>query len=94
MTTAFSALEMYASDNALAYPESLEVLIPKYLDAVPVDPVGEKSIGYLKNENGFILSASGEYAGADKGFPQMNQDGFFARTAADFRKSEEIDEQL
>jgi hypothetical protein len=88
MNDAFAGLEIYASDNSQAYPDNLDVLIPRYLDAVPIDPVSGKPIVYEKTEEGFQLGASGDYAelGAEPGFPKMNQDGFYERRAKDFPK--------
>jgi hypothetical protein len=86
MNDAFAGLEMYAADNSLTYPDSLDVLIPRYLDAVPVDPVSGKPIIFEKTEKGFFLSASGDYStlGAEAGFPKMNQDGFYVKKAEGF----------
>lgn len=86
MTELFSALEMYAADHSMAYPEKAQELVPKYLDAVPVDPLTGEPLTYEKTERGYLLYASGDYssAGAQSGFPRMNQDGFFALKPDDF----------
>lgn len=90
MTRVFGALEIYAADNSLKYPSNLEELSPKYLEAAPLDPVSRQSIRYEKTDDGFLLSASGDYSdlGAEKGFPKMNQDGFFVKKDSEFPKEE------
>lgn len=90
MTRAFGALEMYAADNSLTYPQSLKDLMPKYLDVAPLDPVSRQAIFYEKTEDGFLLGASGDYSklDADPGFPKMNQDGFFVKKESEFPKDE------
>lgn len=90
MTSLFGALEMYAHDHALVYPESLEPLLPKYLDALPKDPMNQQPLIYQKTERGYLLSTSADYssAGAERGFPQMDQDGFFALKESDFTEVE------
>lgn len=86
MTTVFAGLEMYAHDHSLAYPDTIDALIPKYLDALPSDPVGGQPLLYEKTERGYLIKASGDYsaAGAAPGFPRMDQDGFFALREDDF----------
>jgi hypothetical protein len=86
MTGLFSALEMYAQDHSLAYPDDTKPLVPKYIDAIPRDPLNGEPLLYQKTESGYLLSSSADYtpAGAARGYPQMDQDGFFALKAADF----------
>lgn len=86
MTELFSALEMYSADHSMAYPETAKELVPKYLDAVPTDPLGGSPLVYQKTERGYLISTTADYsaAGAAAGYPQMNQDGFFALKAEDF----------
>lgn len=90
MTEVFSALEMHAADNTLSYPGSLDVLIPKYLDEVPLDPVSRQPIKYQKTDTGFLLSVSGDYSAqeAEEGFPKMNQDGFYVLKQSEFPTEE------
>ena len=90
MTTLFSALEMYAHDHNLSYPDTTDPLIPKYLDSIPADPFFASPLDYQKTERGYIISSSADYrdAGAEKGFPQMDQDGFFALKSSDFPSTE------
>lgn len=90
-TKTFTALELYAADHSDSYPEKLEELVPKYLDKVPNDPANQQPLGYAKSETGFLLSASAEYAKADKGFPQMDNFGFFALKASDFPSADSVD---
>lgn len=86
MTNLFSALEMYSHDNSLAYPQTVEALIPKYLDKAPVDPLDGKPLAYKKTERGYLIASQADYrqAGAEDGYPRMDQDGFFALKATDF----------
>lgn len=90
MNDVFAGLEMYAADHAMSYPDSLDALVPKFLDSIPTDPLSEKPIAYQKTEAGFMLSATGDYssAGAAVGYPKMNQDGFFVKTEAGFPQVE------
>lgn len=87
MTTLFGALEVYAHDHDLQYPENPEALVPDYLERLPSDPKNGERLVYRKTENGFLLEAAADYTsdGAEtKGFPKMNQDGFFVWKEEDF----------
>ena len=86
MTEVFGALEMYSVDNELKYPEKLDLLIPKYLDEIPLDPVSRTPVVYETTKDGFLISASGDYSSqeAEAGYPKMNQDGFFVKKASEF----------
>lgn len=92
MTALFSGLEMYAHDHSLAYPDEASVLVPKYIDTIPSDPVGGEPLLYQKTERGYLISATGDYSsrGAAKGYPKMDQDGFFALKAEDFPGDEDL----
>ena len=48
------ALEKYLSDKG-TYPETLEELIPDYIDTIPAE-VNENPIAYQKAEDGYSLS--------------------------------------
>lgn len=89
MNDVFAGLEMYAQDNS-SYPDTLDKIMPKYLDRVPVDPVSRQPVKYLRTEDGFLIEASGDYRsiGAEPGFPKMNQDGFYVLKQADFPTDE------
>ncbi|HIB64146.1 MAG TPA: hypothetical protein EYO33_03235 [Phycisphaerales bacterium] len=93
MNDAFAALEMYSVDNDYKYPPNLDKLRPKYLDEIPLDPVSRQPIVYQKTETGFLLGGSGDYSSleAEKGFPKMNQDGFFVIKEADFPKAPDLE---
>ena len=95
MNDVFAGLEMYAADNTMTYPDSLEVLVPKYLDSIPDDPLSGKPIVYEKTEQGFVLSATGDYtsSGAEPGYPKMNQDGFYVKSAEGFPKVDDLPEE-
>ncbi len=86
MTAVFSALEMYAHDHSLTYPDTTSPLVPKYLDKLPSDPLTGRPLGYQRTERGYLLLSQGDYggAGAEAGYPRMDQDGFFALKATDF----------
>lgn len=86
MNEAFAALEMYSVDNGSRYPADLSVLIPKYLDEIPIDPVSRTPISFERTSDGFLLGAKGDYGAvkAEPGYPKMNQDGFFVLKASDF----------
>jgi hypothetical protein len=95
MNDVFAGLEMYAADHAMSYPDNLDVLVPKFLDSIPTDPLSKKPISYEKTEAGFMLSATGDYSssGAAAGYPKMNQDGFFVKTQTGFPQVEELPEE-
>lgn len=91
MKAIFNALEMYSADHS-GYPDSLAKLLEKkpnsektYIEELPKDPSGQ-DFSYAKTEDGFLLKAAGDYteAGAEAGFPQLNQDGFLALKPSDF----------
>lgn len=91
MKAVFNALELYSVDHS-GYPDNLAKLLEKkpnsektYLEELPKDPSGQ-DFGYSKTEDGFLLKAAGDYteAGAEAGFPQLNQDGFLALKPSDF----------
>jgi len=43
------------------YPDTLEQLVPKYLDAIPVSPFSENPIRYFKRDNMLLLSSNDNY---------------------------------
>ncbi len=90
MENLFTALEMYAQDHTLNYPENVSDLIPKYIDVIPLDPVNGQPLIYTKTERGYFLTTSVSYIslGVDEGFPKMDQDGFMALKASDFPSEE------
>lgn len=74
MENLFAALEMYAQDHTLNYPDEVSALVPKYIDAIPLDPVGGQPLLYTKTERGYFLTTSTDYSsvGAAQGFPKMD----------------------
>jgi hypothetical protein len=54
---ALVAVELHKAEEG-AYPESLEALVPDYLNAVPMDPYKEAPFHYERTDEGFTLSAS------------------------------------
>jgi hypothetical protein len=59
MGTAGLALKLYRSEKGV-YPETLEQLVPGYLDEVPVCPFTGKPLAYESDGKTFRLSAVGE----------------------------------
>jgi hypothetical protein len=41
-------------------PESLEELVPKYLETVPIDPFDGKPLRYKQSETGYMIYSIGE----------------------------------
>lgn len=61
------------------YPDRLEELVPKYLDAVPEDPHADAAMRYRKGGDGFVLwtvGPDGEDDGADKGEKSERKEDF------------------
>jgi hypothetical protein len=50
------ALAAYRADNDGESPDTLEQLIPKYLDSVPYSPYTGKSLRYIKRENDVLIT--------------------------------------
>jgi hypothetical protein len=50
-----------------AYPQRIESLVPKYLEAMPVDPFSQKTMIYAQTENGFSLYSVGRNLEDDAG---------------------------
>lgn len=71
------ALAMYRTDRG-EYSETLEQLVPKYLDAVPVSSFSEKPIRYFKRDNMLLLSAFDDY-------PLDGSDEAVEKAIVDFR---------
>lgn len=86
MTESFSGLELYAYEHSQKYPDRLDPLVPKYLDALPIDPKTGRTLTYRRVAAGYLLGTDGDYStsGAEPGYPRMDQDGFFALKASDF----------
>lgn len=59
------ALKLHRSEKG-SYPETLEELVPEYLNAVPVDPVTGEAFYYRRTEKGFELVRPGTDG---RGFP-------------------------
>ncbi|MDR1923051.1 MAG: hypothetical protein LBQ66_01655, partial [Planctomycetaceae bacterium] len=53
------ALELYQRENG-HYPDKLESIAPKYIDAIPEDPFTSKELTYKKIDNGYILYSFGQ----------------------------------
>ncbi|MDR1925438.1 MAG: hypothetical protein LBQ66_13790 [Planctomycetaceae bacterium] len=53
------ALELYQRENG-HYPDKLESIAPKYIDAIPEDQFTSKELTYKKIDNGYILYSFGQ----------------------------------
>jgi hypothetical protein len=53
------AVEQYRIENG-GWPESLDALVPEFIDAVPQDPYGEGRIRYRREATGVVVRATGE----------------------------------
>lgn len=63
VTRTMLAIELYRAAEG-AYPETLEALVPRYLDEVPIDPFGgpDSVLGYRVLEDGHDLPVGTGYA--------------------------------
>ena len=61
------AVERYRRDHNGAAPSSLEEMVPRYLDAVPVDPRSGVSLRYIKRTDRFIVYSVGANRADDGG---------------------------
>jgi len=69
LTVTAIALERYRLRNGQSPPD-LESLVPQFLSAVPIDPMGAKPLGYRRNTDGsFTLYSAGEDGRDDGGDP-------------------------
>jgi len=50
------ALAAYRADNGGESPDSLEQLIPKYLDTIPDSPFTDKPLRYIKRQNDVLIA--------------------------------------
>jgi hypothetical protein len=55
-TSVAFALAAYRADNGGESPDSLEQLIPKYLDKVPDSPFTDKPLRYIKRQNDVLIA--------------------------------------
>ena len=69
-TTAGLGLMTFKRKNA-AYPETLDKLIPEFLDAIPLDPFTGRALVYRKGDAGFILYSLGPDQHDDNGTPRQ-----------------------
>jgi hypothetical protein len=67
------ALQNYAKAKG-GYPESLELLVPRYIPRVPVDPFSGKPIKYTRGEEGWTLRSFGPDMDDDKGAKKIDKD--------------------
>ena len=55
-TSVAFALAAYRADNGGESPDSLEQLIPKYLDTIPDSPFTDKPLRYIKRQNDVLIA--------------------------------------
>jgi hypothetical protein len=61
VTSTVFALAAYRADHGGKSPDSLEQLVPKYLEAVPDSPFTEKPLRYIKRQNDVLIANDDEY---------------------------------
>ena len=74
MTRAAIAVERFRRAEG-RLPDSLVEVAPRFIDSVPMDPFGNRAIGYRKTEKGYVVYSTGE-DGVDHGgtpVPTPNQ---------------------
>jgi hypothetical protein len=68
------ALERYQREHA-RYPESLDQLVPKWIDEIPLDIFTSRdTITYRRTENGYLLYSYGQNEKDDNGNPKDDND--------------------
>lgn len=60
------ALATYKAETG-GYPKELDALVPKYLDALPLDRMNDQPLRYVVRENGFLLYSVGANGRDDGG---------------------------
>jgi hypothetical protein len=79
------AIERYRRANAGSLPTSLETLVPKYLDRVPVDPFSGDAIRYVKGPARVVVYSFGanekDDGGVNVNYPIRRSGAFQARSA-------------
>lgn len=65
------ALELYRQAHG-AYPESLESLVPEYVDSVPVDGYAAEPFRYSRKDDSYQLYSVSHVAGDDGGDPKRD----------------------
>jgi hypothetical protein len=53
------ALEAYHRDNGGKYPDTLDALLGRYIDAIPLDPFSGESFRYIVEPPGYLLYSVG-----------------------------------
>ena len=61
ITSVAFALAAHRADNGGESPDSLEQLVPKYLDSVPDSPFTDKPLRYLKRKNDVLIANDDAY---------------------------------
>lgn len=56
-----------------AYPESLDILVPDYLESIPPDPLGVGNLKYRLTDSGYLLYSVGRNGIDDGGVPPTQQ---------------------
>jgi Tfp pilus assembly protein PilE len=69
------ALERYQREHQ-TYPETLDVLVPKFLDEIPLDIFTSRdTITYRRTETSFLLYSYGQNEKDDNGTPKDDKNG-------------------
>ena len=66
------ALEHFRLDSGGALPDSLDVLVPKHLAAVPADPFTGQPLRYIRNGRGYVVYSVGENLTDEQGAPKSD----------------------
>ena len=61
------AVDRYHKQHG-ALPDSLDAVVPEYLEQVPIDPFAGGPVRYVRRENGFVVYSVGENGTDDGGF--------------------------
>ncbi|MFO0883639.1 MAG: hypothetical protein U0894_05535 [Pirellulales bacterium] len=70
-------LELYKRDHG-AWPESLEAMVPKYLEEVPLDWMNGKPLGYVMTHDGPQIYSVGANLKDDSGYVEFDQEEGFS----------------
>jgi len=73
VTSVAFALAAYRADNDGNSPDTLEQLVPKYLDSVPDSPFTDKPLRYIKRQNDVLIANDDKYKldGSEKEVEKM-----------------------
>jgi hypothetical protein len=77
ITSVAFALAAYRADHDGESPDTLEQLVPKYMDKVPAPPFTDKPLRYIKRQNDVLIANDDEYLldGSEEEVEQRITDG-------------------